>query len=65
MYAELFQGKVRVKFFGSFTNDDVIKAIKSLKENHFQVDMIVEENGRLRKIDDENFGFVFVGRRPN
>ena len=54
VYAELFQGKVRAKFFGKFTDGDVKRTLKSLNEQKFQVDMTVEENGKLRKIDDRN-----------
>jgi len=52
VYAELFQGKVRGKFFGNFTNGDVKRTLQSLKKNHSHVDRVVEENGKLRTIDD-------------
>jgi hypothetical protein len=51
VYAELFQGKVRAKFFGDFTDGDVNRTLNGLKKQKFQVDMTVEENGKLRKID--------------
>jgi hypothetical protein len=52
IYAELVQGKVRAKFFGKFTNGDVKRVLASLKGLRLLVDDIVEENGKLRKIDD-------------
>jgi len=49
---------VRAKFFGHFTNGDVKRTLKALKERNFQVDMTVEENGKLRKISDGTDAFV-------
>lgn len=59
VYAELFQGKVRAKFFGHFTNGDVKRTLKALSEQNFQVDLTVEENGKLRKISDGKDAWVF------
>jgi len=52
VYAELFQDKVRAKFFGNFTNGDVKRVLTSLKKQELAVDDTVEENGKLRRIDN-------------
>jgi len=57
VYAELFQGKVRAKFFGKFTNGDVKRVLTSLKGLRLLVDDTVEENGKSCKIDDRPPGF--------
>jgi hypothetical protein len=59
VYVEFFQGKVRAKFFGRFTDGDVKRTLKTLNELKFQVDTTIEDNGKLRKIDEDRPAWVF------
>jgi hypothetical protein len=53
VYAEKVGDNVRANFFGIFTDGDVNRTLKAIRQEGCKVDFTVEENGRQRTIDNQ------------